>query len=228
MKLRLQFAPLLVLASFCQAQVVDRMVAVVNKHVILESELDQAARVEFLLQGKPLGDGKFNRKDALAVLDRLVDQALLDQQIINQAVLDPTPAELSAQIKEVRKQVPGAATEEGWKSVLSTYGLTEQDIAEQLTSQSRILRFVDLRFRGLVRVEKDAVDAYYQDKLLPELRKRGAVEPKLSEVSERIENVLVEQRIDELLANWLQTLRSQAHIEKMLAEPGSATSGATL
>jgi len=227
-KLRLQFAPLLVLASFCQAQVVDRMVAVVNKHVILESELDQAARVEFLLQGKPLGDGKFNRKDALAVLDRLVDQALLDQQIINQAVLDPTPAELSAQIKEVRKQVPGAATEEGWKSVLSTYGLTEQDIAEQLTSQSRILRFVDLRFRGLVRVEKDAVDAYYQDKLLPELRKRGAVEPKLSEVSERIENVLVEQRIDELLANWLQTLRSQAHIEKMLAEPGSATSGATL
>jgi hypothetical protein len=227
MKLRLLFTALLVLASFCPAQVVDRMVAVVNKHVILESELDQAARVEFLLQGKPLGDGKFARKDVLAVLDRLVDQALLDQQIINQAVLDPTPAELSAQIKEVRKQVPGAATEEGWRSVLTTYGLTEQDIAEQLTSQSRILRFVDLRFRGLVRVEKDAVDAYYQDKLLPELRKRGAPEPKLSEVSERIENVLVEQRIDELLAGWLQTLRSQAHIEKMLTEAGDAASGAT-
>jgi parvulin-like peptidyl-prolyl isomerase len=227
MKQRLHFAALLVLASFCQAQVVDRMVAVVNKHVILESELDQAARVEFLLQGKPLGDGKFTRKDVLAVLDRLVDQALLDQQIINQAVLDPTPAELSAQIKEVRKQVTGAATDEGWKSVLTAYGLTEQDIAEQLTSQSRILRFVDLRFRGLVRVEKDTVDAYYQDKLLPELRKRGAPEPKLSEVSGRIENVLVEQRIDELLANWLQTLRSQAHIEKMLAEAGNATPGAT-
>jgi hypothetical protein len=226
MKYRLQFAALLVLASFCQAQVVDRMVAVVNKHVILESELDQAARVEFLLQGKPVGDGKFTRKDAQAVLDRLVDQALLDQQIINQAVLDPTPAELSDQIKEVRKQVPEAATDEGWKSVLTRYGLTEQDIAEQLTSQSRILRFVDLRFRGLVRVGKDAVDTYYQDKLLPELRKRGAPEPKLSEVSDRIENVLVEQRIDELLADWLQTLRSQAHIEKMLAAPNAA-SGAT-
>ncbi len=227
MKLRLHFATLLVLASFCQAQVVDRMVAVVNKHVILESELDQAARVEFLLQGKPLGDGRFTRKDALAVLDRLVDQALLDQQIINQAVLDPTPAELSAQIKDVRKQVPGAATDEGWKNVLTTYGLTEQDISDQLTSQSRILRFVDLRFRGLVRVDKDAVDTYYQDELLPELRKRGATEPKLSEVSERIENVLVEQRIDELLAGWLQTLRSQAHIEKMLTAPSGATSGAT-
>jgi len=227
MRSRLQFAVLIVLASFCQAQVVDRMVAVVNKHVILESELDQAVRVEFLLQGKPLGDGKLTQKDTLAALNRMIDQSLLDQQIMNQAVLAPTPEELAAQIKEVRKQVPGAATDEGWKSVLAAYGLTEQDIGEQLTSQSRILRFVDLRFRGLVRVEKDAIATYYQDRLLPELHKRGAAEPKLADVSDRIENVLVEQRIDELLAGWLQTLRTQAHIEKMLAESGGAKSGAT-
>ena len=54
MVLRFQFAMVLLLAGFTQAQVVDRMVAVVNKRVILESELDQAARVEFLLQGKPI------------------------------------------------------------------------------------------------------------------------------------------------------------------------------
>jgi len=227
MRLRLLFAIMVVLAGFGHAQVVDRMVAVVNKHVILESELDQAARVEFLLQGKPFGEGKLTQKDTLAVLDRLIDQALLDQQIMNQAVLAPRPEELAAQIKEIRKQVPAAATDDGWKNVLAAYGLTEQDIGEQLTSQSRILRFVDLRFRGLVRVEKDAIAAYYQDKLLPELHKRGAAEPKLADVSDRIENVLVEQRIDELLAGWLQTLRSQAHIEKILAGTGSATVGAT-
>ena len=54
MKRSLQFALLLLLLPvLAPAQVVDRMVAVVNKHVILESELDQAARVEFLLEGKP-------------------------------------------------------------------------------------------------------------------------------------------------------------------------------
>ena len=89
MRLRLLFAIMVVLAGFGHAQVVDRMVAVVNKHVILESELDQAARVEFLLQGKPFGEGKLTQKDTLAVLDRLIDQALLDQQIMNQAVLAP-------------------------------------------------------------------------------------------------------------------------------------------
>jgi hypothetical protein len=50
---------------------------------------------------------------------------------------------------------------------------------------------------------------------VPELRKQGAPDPPLNEVSEKIEKIVIEQRIDELLNDWLQTLRSQAHIEKM-------------
>jgi hypothetical protein len=41
-------------------------------------------------------------------------------------------------------------------------------------------------------------------------------------VSDKIEQILAEQRIDELLNNWLKTLRAQAHIERML--PAAATS----
>jgi hypothetical protein len=81
MIVRLHFVLVLLLAAFGQAQIVDRMVAVVNKHVILESELDQAARVEFLLQGKPIE--KLAQADRVAVLERLIDRSLLDQQSIN-------------------------------------------------------------------------------------------------------------------------------------------------
>jgi hypothetical protein len=91
-----------------------------------------------------------------------------------------------------------------------------------LSSQFRILRFIDLRFRALVRVDKEAIATYYQDRFLPEVRKRNASEPKLAEVSDKIEQILAEQRIDELLNNWLKTLRGQAHIERML--PAAATS----
>ena len=98
MPLRFQIAITLLLASFAQAQVVYRMVAVVNKRVILESELDQTARVEFLLQGKPVRS--LTQADRVAVLERLIDRALLDQQIANQAILDPTPGELAAHLKE--------------------------------------------------------------------------------------------------------------------------------
>ncbi|MBZ5492357.1 MAG: SurA N-terminal domain-containing protein [Acidobacteriia bacterium] len=223
MRARRHFVIVLLLAGIAQAQVVDRMVAVVNKHVILESELDQATRVEFLLQSKPIE--RVTSVDRTAVLERLIDRSLLDQQIVNPAMLDPAPEELKSKIEELRQGIPGVSTNENWKTILAGYGLTQQDVEEQLTSQFRILRFIDLRFRGLVRIDKEAIAVYYRDRFLPEVRKRNASEPQLSEVSDKIEQILAEQRIDELLNNWLKTLRAQAHIERML--PPAATNAGT-
>jgi peptidyl-prolyl cis-trans isomerase SurA len=223
MRMRLPFVIALLLAGVVQAQVVDRMVAVVNKQVILESDLDQATRVEFLQQGKPIE--RLTYADRAAVLDRLIDRSLLDQQIVNPAMLDPSPDELKARVEEIRQGIPGASTEERWKTLLTGYGLMQQDVEEQLASQFRILRFIDLRFRGLVRVDKEAIATYYQDRFLPEVRKRNASEPKLAEVSDKIEQILAEQRIDDLLNNWLKTLHAQAHIERML--PPTATNAGT-
>jgi parvulin-like peptidyl-prolyl isomerase len=224
MRARLHFAIVLLLAGLAQTQVVDRMVAVVNKQVILESELDAAARVEFLLQGKPID--KLTQADRVAVLERLIDRSLLDQQIVNPAMLDPTEEELAARIKGVRSDIARAGSDTEWNAVLSGYGLTQQDFEEQLMSQFRILRFIDLRFHGLVRVEKEAISSYYQDHFLPEVRKRNVAEPKLSEVSDKIEQILAEQRIDGLLSDWLKTLRAQAHIERMLPRAPLPDAGA--
>lgn len=220
MRLRVQLAILLLGAAAASAQVVDRMVAVVNKRVILESELDQNVRVECLLQGKSLD--KFSAAERAAVLDQMIDRALLEQQIMTADVLDPTPPEVAAQLSQVRQQVANANTDEGWKAALAAYGLSQQDVEEHLISEFRLLRFVDLRFRGLVRVDKNAVTAYYQEKFLPELRRRGAQEPPLSQVSEQIEKILAEQSIDQMLGRWLETLRAQAHIEKMGTAPGTS------
>jgi len=223
MIVRLHFVLVLLLAAFGQAQIVDRMVAVVNKRVILESELDQAARVEFLLQGKPIE--KLIQADRVAVLERLIDRSLLDQQIVNPAMLDPTPAELAEKVKEIRSGIPSATTDDQWNALLTSYGLMQRDVEEQLTSEFRILRLIDLRFRGLVRVEKYAIAAYYQDHFLPEVRKRNVAEPKLSEVSDKIEQILMEQGIDDLLSSWLKTLHAQAHIERMLPAAPLSSAG---
>jgi parvulin-like peptidyl-prolyl isomerase len=224
MKRCLQFALVLLLpiAGFAQPQVVDRMVAVVNKRVILQSELEQAARVEFLLQGKPIAS--LTQADTAAVLEQLIDRSLLDQQIVNPAMLDPSPEEIAAKVREVRQNFPGQ-DDERWKNTLVAYGLTAQDLEEQLSSQARILRFVDLRFHALVRVEKDDIETYYQEKFLPEVRKRNAAAPALADVSDKIEQILVEQRIDTLLSDWLKTLRAQAHIETMLPAPSAPAAG---
>jgi hypothetical protein len=75
-------------------------------------------------------------------------------------------------------------------------------------------------------VDRTAISDYYKQKLVPELQKQGAPEPPLSQVSEKIEKILTEQRIDDLLNSWLQTLRSQAHIQKLNASPSAAAGAA--
>jgi hypothetical protein len=181
--------------------------------------------VEFLLQAKPID--QLVQTDRLAVLERLIDRSLLEQQIVDPAMLNPGPEDLAEKIKELREGLPGAGNNERWKTILAGYGLTQQDVEDQLTSQFRILRFIDLRFRGLVQVDKDAIAAYYHDHFLPEVRKRNVAEPKLSEVSDKIEQILAEQRIDGLLNDWLKTLRAQAHIERMLPGAAPPNAGAT-
>jgi hypothetical protein len=204
-------------AVVCRAQIIDRMVAVVNRQVILQSDVEQAARVEFLLDGKPL-DQLASSATLQDARERLIDQALLQQQMVTTAQLDPTPEELAARLRDVRAQIPGASTDEKWQAMLAAYGVTEHDVEDQIVSQIRVLRFVDLRFRGLVRVDKTAIATYYQDVLVPELHKQGAPVPPVDKVSSKISQILAEQRIDGLLNEWLQTLRSQTHIAKMNME----------
>jgi hypothetical protein len=209
---------LLALAPAAPAQVVDRMVAVVNKQVLLQSQLEQALRVQFLMAGKPLST--LTSTDAGAALDRLVDQTLLDQQIADANMVDPTSEEMVGQVKELRAHTAGAETEEGWQRLLSGYGLSQQELETQLAMQFRILKFVDLRFRGMVRVDKSAIETYYREKFLPEIQRQGGQAPELREVSTKIERILTEQQMDELMSNWLQALHAQSRIEKMLA-PGA-------
>jgi len=208
----------------CAAEVVDRMVAVVNKQVILQSQLEQTAHVEFLLQGKPLE--KLTAEDMQTVLNQLIDRALLEQQIRSNGMLDPSLDEVAIRLREARAQIPGVDSDDRWKALLITYGVSETDVEPQIISQLRVLRFIDLRFRALAHADRTAVAAYYQEKFLPELRKQGTPEPPLGEVSGKIEKILVEQRINDLLTSWLQALRSQAHIQKITLEP-SLAAGAT-
>jgi peptidyl-prolyl cis-trans isomerase SurA len=206
-------------------QVVDRMVAVVNRRVILESELEQEARVEQLLEGKPASGERTSAQALESVLDRLIDRLLLEQQIAQSAPLDPSASELAEQIKEIRSKIPAAATDAGWKAVLASYGLTQIDLEVHVISEFRVLRYVDLHFRGLVNVDRADIQTYYLETLLPALERRGATVPPLAEVSPKIEKILVEQRMDEMLNDWLQTLRAQAHIEKLMSPGASLAHG---
>lgn len=192
----------------------------------MESKLDQEVRLERLFEGKPPAGPQLETQEKSSALDQLIDRDLLEQQIPREDLYTPSPEEVAQRVNEIRARVPALKTDEGWKARLAADDLTEQDVERRIVSEFGVLRYVDERFRSLVRVDKSEIAAYYQNKLLPELRRRDAPEPSLADVSDKIENILVEQRVDQMLNEWLETLRTQAQIENMLIPPGNPAPGA--
>ena len=200
------------MVGVCAAQqVVDRIVATVNRQPILLSEWEVELRYEAMLDQKPL---PASDDVAHAALDRLIDQELLRQQLKSYRVDEPSRAEIDDRVKEIRRQIPGAQSEAGYQADLTRYGLTEQELRERVATQALILHFIDVRLRPSVHVERRAIDDYYNEKLLPELRKKGETAlPTLAEVSPQIEELLSQERVDALTSDWLKDLRQQSEIK---------------
>src|SRR5271170_5625560 len=59
--------------------VLDRIVATVNNHIILQSEWQDAVRYEAFVDGRPLD--QVQAADRKAALDHLIDQQLLREQM---------------------------------------------------------------------------------------------------------------------------------------------------
>ena len=81
------------------------------------------------------------------------------------------------------------------------------------------MQLVEARLRPSIQIDQKAVESYYHEQLLPELKKAGSREVALPEVFGHIRDLLAEQRLNQLLHGWLATLRSASHIQT--PQPGS-------
>jgi peptidyl-prolyl cis-trans isomerase SurA len=208
--LALLLAPLWLVPEQSSAQVIDRIVATVNGHVILQSDWDEALCYEALLTNRTLA--QFTDDDRRAVLDRLIDLELLRGQMKSADFPHATDAEVAARVADARKQYPQATSAEAWDALLAQYQLTEKDLFAHVRQQIDVMRLVDARLRPTVEIDSKSIEAYYRDKFVPKLKQSGASEVPLADVSAKIRELLTEQKVSELLVSWLQTLRSEGQI----------------
>jgi peptidyl-prolyl cis-trans isomerase SurA len=201
-----------------RAEVIDRIVATVNGHIILQSDWDEALGYEALLNGR--GPGQFSDDERRAVLDRLIDQELLGEQMKSSFFQHATEAEAAARVADARKQYPEAATGAGWQTVLERFRLTERDLVAHVQQQIDLMRLVDARLRPAVQIDSKTIEAYYREKFVPQLKQSGAGEVSLADVSGKIRELLTQEKVSELLLSWLQTLRSEGKVNL----PGAAGS----
>jgi hypothetical protein len=200
-------------------QIVDRMVANVNGHIVLQSDWEEELAFEAFVNARSLDS--FSAEERKAALDRLIDQELLREQVRPSEV---APAvEIAARVKDVRKLHPEAATEDGWKAALQHCGITQADLEKRLGESIQLMRLVEARLRPAIQIDQKAVESYYHEQLLPELKKAGNREVALPEVFGHIKDLLAEQRLNQLLHGWLATLRSASRIQTPPSSGGEQT-----
>jgi hypothetical protein len=191
-------------------QVIDRIVATVNGRIILQSDWDEALSYEALLSGRALSF--FTDEDRRAVLDRLIDQELLAEQMKSSSFKHASEEDAGAEIAEARKLHPEAATAEGWQALLARYGITEKLLTDHVEQQIDLMRLVDAHLRPAVQIDSKSIEAYYRDKFVPQLRQNGSGDVPLADVSGQIREILTQEKVSELMASWLQSLRAESKV----------------
>jgi hypothetical protein len=192
--------------------VLDRVIAVVNEDVILESDVDEERRFEEVQPYRATSGSTRER-----IVERLVDRTLILQQAALQGEDAVSDTDLDAQLATLRKDIPACQqyhceTDEGWKKYLGDHGFAVGEFRTRWRQRMELLKFIAVRFRNGIRISDAEIKAYYEKTMLPEYAKRNVTPPPLDTIQRRIEEVLLQQEVTALLQDWLKSLRAQGSV----------------
>ena len=198
-----------------QGITLDRVIAIVNRQIILASDLEDELQISIIDPSRNLKE----KETPQQALDRLISRTLIQQQIRQEdlAATQPSASEIAGRVEEIRKELPACVrvnceTDAGWKAFLAQHELSPGGVENYVRNRVEILRFIEARFRQGIRITPEEIEAYYRETLLPQYP-AGVAVPPLQQVSARIEEILLQQRVNELFSSWLANLRKQGQIE---------------
>lgn len=203
----------------------DKVIAIINGDVLLQSDL-QAEMDMAALQPLSVPPGQNTLRRAA---DRLINRTLILQQMKQQQFVAPvSEEEVDKSLQELRKELPSCAryhcmTEDGWAKFLAAHNLDPAEVKARWMQRLQILAFIDARFRAGIRIPQADIENYYQKNFVPQFEKEDLKPPPLSSVSDRISEILLQQNVNVLLRQWLQSLRAQGSVQILVPEYGQSS-----
>ncbi len=195
-----------------RGDVVDKLLAIVNGDIIMESDLEEEERFSRLYPFR-VTSGDTERAQAMT---RLIDRDLILQQVRGNPA-EITPAQIDKDENDLRKDLPACAaadctSDAGWQKFLTDSGFTESELRARIRLRGEVLRFIEQRFRSGIRITDKQISDFYTDTMLPQYAKEHAPAPPLAVLSPRIEELLLQQQVSVLLDQWLKTLRDSGSV----------------
>jgi len=148
-------------ATVAQAvRVVDRVAAVINDEIVLETEVEQTAATMYRGPDPESAEGKKLWDDVKRkALDQMIDGKLVQQQA-SELKLAVTPDEVDRAIQQVKEQ--NHLDDATFRQALEQQGFTVEGYRKTLKKQILELKVVNTAVRSRVTVSDDEVKTYYK------------------------------------------------------------------
>lgn len=183
-----------------EAQNIDGIAVRIDTDVITESEVRELADFQTLV------DGSSKPRDE--IIQELCDQWIVHGEAETARFPHPSDKDIDNAYARLTKLFESP---EAFTAKITQDGLTQAAVRRQLEAQLYLSNFIDFRFRQAAEVDDAAVQKYYDEQFVPQLKAKGEAVPPLDKVHDTIHEVLVQQAINARADQWLDDTR--AHLE---------------
>jgi peptidyl-prolyl cis-trans isomerase SurA len=214
------------------AEVVDRIVAVVNDDVITLTELNTLIK-PYIEKIRTLGYLPDKEKALIfkvreGMLNRLIEEKIEDQEI-KRAKIEISDDQIDSTLERIKET--NFYTDEDLRAGLAKDGLTMKEYRERIRDQVLRSRLVNLNVKSKIVITKDDIKAYYEKHLDKyggkkryHLRNIIMTVPSLADSDKRIE---IKAKMDEILKE-LKAGKSFEALAKKYSESSAASDGGDL
>ena len=187
-------------SAIVRAEIIDRVLAVVNGAVILQSDSRGALRLGLI--DMPQGPEPLR-----AVLNQLIERRLVLIEVRRSGIADPDPAAVEARMAEVRGRFP---TDEALTRALAEVGLTQEQVRGFIADDLRMTAYLQQRFGATVQPSEGEIVEFYRAH--PDrFTRNGALQP-FSDVVDEARTMMTEERRAATIREWVAGLRRRADV----------------
>jgi hypothetical protein len=203
---------LLAAAADARAQIIDRILAVVDGVIIMQSDVAAAIRLKRVPSaGGPStssGSSRASSGDATdptaAALDRLIERQLILAEVDRYAPPDPAEADIDRHLSDLRSQA-GAE----FDRILLLSGIGVEQLRREVRNDLRIQAYLQQRF-GAIQPTEEEILQYYRDHPVS-FSVNGTVRS-FDDAHDVARAALIAERRGETIRDWMSDLRRRANV----------------
>lgn len=190
------------------ADIIDRIAVSVGNRVITATDIEREIRVVSFLDGTQPDLSPASRR---ATAEKMVEQKLIQHELDTSRYPRPEPSEIEPILAAFK--AAHYASDEDYRRALASYGITDQDVRDELLWQRTLLRFIGIRFRPGVQVSDQEIQQYFDQQVAPAAKAANPGKPvSLDDYRAQIEEKLTGDRVDQEMNRWLNLARQRNEI----------------